>query len=1070
MSGRNTVVVVLILILVCNAVFVISVSNSVENKVVGDGISYKKKGDDEFIKSRFAGGDGSKGNPYQISNVAQLQDMNLNFSAHYILVNDIDASDTVNWNGGKGYEPIGRDMDPHTGGYQGTSFGGSMDGQGNRIANLFINRSEDYVGLFGCIGSGSIIKDLFLSLNITGDNYMGGLTAIVSFGTMDYCGRLLNCYIDGSVRGGSVIGGLVAYNQGRINNCHTTCDVIGRGEVGGLVGWNVANGIINNCRTTGSVTGVNSNSVGGLVGRFSDGTVNNCCSTGNVRGYNNVGGLIGRNYGDISNCYSTGNVNGYEDVGGLLGSGGKIENCYATGCVSGEYDVGGLIGSGGGVESSFWDMETSGVDSSDGGTGKTTVEMQTKSTFTDVGWDFFSVWNIIEDSSYPYLRSFDYMDEITHGDEFTFEDDMFRTKCNATNRVPGNPPFSWQLSTNAGDWLQIDENGVLEGIPRNDDVGSYWVDLTAFLNIDMSDSINFNLTVYNVNSDPEITTTPTTVIYEDNPFQKTYVAIDIDPTFDLLSWSFKSNATFLTFDPFSGNLSGTPRNSDVGEFWCNVSVEDDKGGADYINHTMTVINTNDAPEITTDPIFTSYEDELYYLDWNATDIDPTADLLLWSFKSNTSFLTLDILTGNLSGIPDNYDIGVWWVNVTVYDGNFGRDSINYTLTVINTNDAPLINSTAPDIDFDEDTTYYGFKLNDVFRDIDGDELDYLYDTSGNITIEILPNSAVLFTPIKDWCGTERITFYANDSREEINVTIDITVSPANDAPTNASITLENNTYYEGGQQPAYGNAVDVDLPYGDRLRYKWTFNSTDNTRSGKEVNLSLPVGKHLITLIVSDLKGASTEISREITILAISVPDEIETPVEPDGNETGDEESSSGAMIYVGIGGAILAVVLIIAVLAFFFLRKRPSKDGEQKKGVIVDRTDGTMQSGTVLGKSLQEKKDMGGTRGYPPAPPPVPSLHYPAPPHVGDLRVATAVQPEKVPVPTTPVPASLPALSPPSGPAPAALPAAEGIALADSLAPVEPQLPACFLCGQPGTYYPEYTGFWCETCQQWLQ
>ena len=43
----------------------------------------------------FPGGNGSPGNPYQISNVAELQAMKYNLSAHYILVNDIDASDTV---------------------------------------------------------------------------------------------------------------------------------------------------------------------------------------------------------------------------------------------------------------------------------------------------------------------------------------------------------------------------------------------------------------------------------------------------------------------------------------------------------------------------------------------------------------------------------------------------------------------------------------------------------------------------------------------------------------------------------------------------------------------------------------------------------------------------------------------------------------------------------------------------------------------------------------------------------------------------------------------------------------
>ena len=41
------------------------------------------------------------------ANINTLQGMNNNLSGNYVLGNDIDASDTVNWNDGKGFEPIG---------------------------------------------------------------------------------------------------------------------------------------------------------------------------------------------------------------------------------------------------------------------------------------------------------------------------------------------------------------------------------------------------------------------------------------------------------------------------------------------------------------------------------------------------------------------------------------------------------------------------------------------------------------------------------------------------------------------------------------------------------------------------------------------------------------------------------------------------------------------------------------------------------------------------------------------------------------------------------------------------
>ncbi|MFH1037688.1 MAG: lamin tail domain-containing protein [PVC group bacterium] len=53
---------------------------------------------------------------------------------------------------------------------------------------------------------------------------------------------------------------------------------------------------------------------------------------------------------------------------------------------------------------SFWDIETSGQTWSIYGTGKTTAEMMTKSTFSDADWDFDFIWDNIEGESCPYFK------------------------------------------------------------------------------------------------------------------------------------------------------------------------------------------------------------------------------------------------------------------------------------------------------------------------------------------------------------------------------------------------------------------------------------------------------------------------------------------------------------------------------------------------------------------------------------------------------------------------------------------------------------------------------------------
>src|SRR5690606_27120862 len=90
-------------------------------------------------------------------------------------------------------------------------------------------------------------------------------------------------------------------------------------------------------------------------------------------------------------------ANGTSKIGGLVGvNTGAITQTYAVGAVGGSSNVGGLIGSqpSGSVNQSYWDMTTSGIATSAGGTGLTTAVMQDLSSFgtTYAGWDFLSVW------------------------------------------------------------------------------------------------------------------------------------------------------------------------------------------------------------------------------------------------------------------------------------------------------------------------------------------------------------------------------------------------------------------------------------------------------------------------------------------------------------------------------------------------------------------------------------------------------------------------------------------------------------------------------------------------------
>ncbi len=152
----------------------------------------------------------------------------------------------------------------------------------------------------------------------------------------------------------------------------------------------------------------------GILAGENHGTINKVFSSGFVQGAWATGGLVGENHaaGLIEDAYThaTADVTGYG--GGLVGSNqGTVRRTYSTGALTGPaWATGGLIGQlqSGAIEDSYWDTESSGLTTSAGGVGKTTVEMQVIETFTT--WNMAALeayvdhtWVIDHGQAYPLL-------------------------------------------------------------------------------------------------------------------------------------------------------------------------------------------------------------------------------------------------------------------------------------------------------------------------------------------------------------------------------------------------------------------------------------------------------------------------------------------------------------------------------------------------------------------------------------------------------------------------------------------------------------------------------------------
>jgi len=308
--------------------------------------------------------------PCLVTNCSELQNMSLDLDGNFGLNNSINCSDTVNWNGDAGFEPIGEEA---------SAFVGTFDGMNYIITDLFIDRTgEDDTGLFGFANTSNLSSVGLENVNVSGKDSVGGLSGVA------YLSQIDNSYVTGAVYGDYSVGGLsgVAYKT-QIDNSYANVSV-----------------------SSSSIF------VGGLSGFLIYGDIDNSYARGDVDGGAYVGGFVGYNvFGNIDNSYATGNVSGSAKVGGLVGEtlGGNINASYATGNVSGSSDIGGLLGALTStlLNSTYWYDRGYGLECYPGGGEDDCTEITNEEYFFDAEyvapmdeWDFDNIW---ERGSYPVL-------------------------------------------------------------------------------------------------------------------------------------------------------------------------------------------------------------------------------------------------------------------------------------------------------------------------------------------------------------------------------------------------------------------------------------------------------------------------------------------------------------------------------------------------------------------------------------------------------------------------------------------------------------------------------------------
>ena len=290
-----------------------------------------------------------------LKNIAKLVNEEWKLGINITLTADIDLKG-IDWT------PIGKDDNK--------AYTGTFDGNGKTITGLTVTGSDQYVGLFGHIGSGGTVKDVTLEeVKIESNNDMSAVGGVAgrSYGTLE------NCSVSGSVSvsgTNSIAGGVVGYQLvGSITGCSSSARVKGVAYAGGIAGYTNGGASLTGCYATGSVSVENNTTsaayASGVVGNNgSSSTLKACYAWGSVTGSGSgtvyVGGVTGSNdLGTLTACYHA--------KGTVSGPGG------ATGGVAGRNFKDFMFG-GGIITACYWgdNGQTQGIGEDQVGTGGTT--------------------------------------------------------------------------------------------------------------------------------------------------------------------------------------------------------------------------------------------------------------------------------------------------------------------------------------------------------------------------------------------------------------------------------------------------------------------------------------------------------------------------------------------------------------------------------------------------------------------------------------------------------------------------------------------------------------------------
>jgi hypothetical protein len=410
-------------------------------------------------------------------------------------------------------------------------------------------------------------------------------------------------------------------------------------------------------------------------------------------------------------------------------------------------------------------------------------------------------------------------------------------------------------------WLTFNTTTrVLSGTPGNSDVGNNSVVITASDGT-VDETQEFTIIVDNVNDPPTFTSTPVTSATQGQVYSYTVITNDIDG--DTVTLTGTTIPSWLSWTTATGELTGTPGNSDVGDHQVFITADD--GTVDVTQEfTITVANVNDPPTFTSTPDTSATQDAPYSYTVTTDDIDTGSTVTL---TGTTIPNWLSLISGVLSGTPLNANVGDNSVVITANDGTVDVTQ-EFTITVANVNDPPTFTSTPVTSATQNDYYIYTVTTDDIDT---GDTITYTAPTKPNWLSLNTTTGELSGTPLNANVGDNSVVITATDGIVDITQSFTITVANVNDPPTFTSTPVTSAT-----QDAYYSYTVTTDdIDTGSTVTLTGTtipnwlsLNTITGVLSGTPLNAN--VGDNSVVITATD---GIVDVTQEFTIRVANVND-----------------------------------------------------------------------------------------------------------------------------------------------------------------------------------------------------